>query len=79
MKKGRATSTAKSKELPAYKDSKLPVKRRVRDLLSRMSLDEKAAQMVCIWREKVDTLVDGNGDFDHQKAKKAFAAGHGLG
>lgn len=40
-----------------------------------MSLDEKAAQMVCVWREKADKLVDAEGNFDHAKAKAAFANG----
>lgn len=44
-----------------------------------MTLEEKAAQMVCIWREKPQTLVDENGNFDLKKAKAAFRKGQGLG
>jgi beta-glucosidase len=44
-----------------------------------MTLEEKAAQMVCIWREKADTLVDADGNFDAKKARAAFRKGHGLG
>ncbi|MDR2806118.1 MAG: glycoside hydrolase family 3 C-terminal domain-containing protein [Dysgonamonadaceae bacterium] len=33
------------KQIPAYKDASLPVEKRVNDLLSRMSLAEKAAQL----------------------------------
>lgn len=62
-----------------YQNPKWPAARRVKDLLSRMTLEEKAAQMVCIWREKADTLVDAEGNFDFQKAKKAFAKGQGPG
>lgn len=65
--------------IPAYKDSTLSPERRVRDLLSRMTLEQKAAQMMCVWRSKADTLVDADGNFDPLKAKKAFAKGHGLG
>lgn len=76
-------STAKkrpslSKLLP-YKNPALPVAKRVKDLLSRMTVEEKAAQMVCIWREKPKTLVDEDGNFDLKKAKTAFKKGHGLG
>ncbi len=52
---------------------------RVQDLLSRMTLEEKAAQMVCVWQQKADTLVDAAGNFDLEKAKAAFKDGHGLG
>ena len=44
-----------------------------------MTLEEKAAQMVCVWREKAEKLVDADGDFDFQKAKAAFKKGHAPG
>ena len=44
-----------------------------------MTLEEKAAQMLCIWQKKAETLVDADGNFDLQKAKKAFRDGRGLG
>ena len=44
-----------------------------------MTLAEKAAQMVCVWREKSDTLVDADGNFDPEKAKRAFRHGNGVG
>jgi beta-glucosidase len=64
---------------PAYKNSKTPIANRVRDLLSRMTLQEKAAQMMCVWQQKGNTLTDQDGQFDAAKAKVAFKAGHGLG
>lgn len=64
---------------PAYKTASLPAGRRVRDLLSRMTLAEKAAQMSCVWQEKSTRLVDANGDFDFAKAKAAFKHGNGIG
>ncbi len=64
---------------PAYKNASLPSARRVKDLLSRMSLQEKAAQMLCIWQKKPATLVDADGNFDEAKAKAAFRDRHGLG
>jgi beta-glucosidase len=62
-----------------YLDAELPVERRVADLLSRMTLEEKAAQMVGIWQRKADLLVDAAGRFDLEKARAGFANGHGLG
>jgi len=44
-----------------------------------MTLEEKAAQMMCVWQKKSETLVDGDGNFDLAKAKAAFKKGHGLG
>jgi beta-glucosidase len=64
---------------PAYKNPALPPAKRVKDLLARMTLDEKAAQMLCVWQTKAKTLVDADGNFDLAKAKSAFRKGHGLG
>ncbi len=64
---------------PKYKDAKVAAARRVKDLLSRMTLAEKAAQMMCVWQQKAQKLVDEKGEFDLAKAKKAFKQGHGLG
>ena len=78
MKVSKASRKAVQKT-PAYKNPKLTSAKRMQDLLGRMTLEEKAAQMLCIWQQKADTLVDSNGDFDLQKAKKAFRNRRGLG
>lgn len=44
-----------------------------------MTLEEKAAQMMCVWQEKAGKLVDADGNFDFQKARRAFKKGLGLG
>ena len=44
-----------------------------------MTLEEKAAQMMCVWQQKAETLVDANGNFDPKKAARAFRKGHGIG
>jgi beta-glucosidase len=44
-----------------------------------MTLEEKAAQMLCVWQEKAQKLVDEKGDFDLAKAKKTFRDRRGLG
>src|SRR5688500_7920058 len=64
---------------PRYRDSSLPPEARAADLLSRMTLEEKAAQMVGVWQLKSETLVDADGAFDLAKARAAFGHGHGLG
>jgi beta-glucosidase len=74
-----AVAVPPRKVAPAYKNASLPSGRRVKDLLSRMTLEEKAAQMMCIWQKKPETLVDTAGNFDLQKAKKSFRDGRGLG
>ena len=68
-----------AKRLPRYRDPDAPADERTLDLLSRMTLEEKAAQMVCVWNTKAETLVDAEGRFDLAKAKAAFAGRHGLG
>jgi beta-glucosidase len=80
MKKNSLNKKIKRKtQPPRYLDRNLSATRRVKDLLSRMTLEEKAAQMMCVWQEKADTLVDAEGNFDLQKARTSFKQGHGLG
>ena len=66
-------------QLPVYKRSGLPAEKRVRDLLARMTLEEKAAQMMCVWQEKKTKLLDASGNFDMARAKAAFKNGRGIG
>jgi beta-glucosidase len=66
-------------ENATYRDAKRPIGERVSDLLARMSLAEKAAQMVCVWNLKKDTLLDEQGRFDEKKAAHYYGHGHGLG
>jgi beta-glucosidase len=63
----------------AYRDSSAPVEDRVNDLISRMTLEEKVAQTLCIWEVYNEELLDGNGDFDRDKADEYFADKHGIG
>jgi beta-xylosidase len=62
-----------------YKNPALSPEKRVKDLLARMTLEEKAAQMMCVWQEKTTRLLDANGNFDFAKAKASFKKGHGIG
>jgi hypothetical protein len=79
--KAKPASIAKSKakSVPAYKNSKLAPAARVKDLLKRMTVQEKAEQMRCVWLEKAQKLVDEKGNFDLAKAKAAFKGGRGIG
>lgn len=80
MKKQKsAVAVSSRKAAPAYKNASLPSARRVKDLLSRMTLEEKAAQMMCVWQSKAQTMLDDAGNFNFKKAKKSFRDGRGLG
>jgi beta-glucosidase len=61
---------------PLYKDAAAPLDKRVQDLLGRMTLEEKIAQMQCIWQQK-NLIEDGQGEFVPHKASKEYP--HGLG
>ena len=67
---------------PDYKNARLPVERRVADLLGRMTLEEKVAQLVCLWgaRPQVGPQTDfsaDRGDFSPQQASAVMK--HGIG
>ncbi len=63
----------KQKTVP-YKDASLPVKERVKDLLKRMSIEEKTAQLMGLW---VGGVEDFNPEIfdDPAKAKEIFGKG----
>jgi len=67
-----SVSQSEPNEAPAYQNPGLPSAQRVEDLLSRMTLEEKAEQMMCVWQEKAQKLVDAAGNFDLAKAEEAF-------
>ena len=63
-----AQTPARSSALP-YRDARLPVERRVDDLLARMTLEEKVAQMLSIWQAK-SAITDTSGRFDPTRAPR---------
>ncbi len=71
-----AAAAAKSTGAPIYKDVSKPVEARVNDLLSRMTLEEKVAQMMTVWQGKV-AIFDDNLQFDEAKAKAKYPDGIG--
>ena len=65
-----------------YRNANLPVERRVADLLARMTIEEKAAQMTTLWvRKPQQKRPNGNfgdrGDFSPEEA--AVVMKHGIG
>lgn len=63
-------------ETAEYRDPKAPLDARVRDLLSRMTIEEKAAQLRCAWFGK-SGFLDAAGDFAPDKAAKSIPYGIG--
>lgn len=68
--------------MPDYKNPRLTVERRVADLLGRMTLEEKVAQLVCLWAERpqVKPQTDFStdlGDFSPEKASVSMKNGIG--
>jgi beta-glucosidase len=66
----------KPEAVPLYKNAAAPVAARVEDLLKRMTLEEKVAQMLCVWGDKT-AIFDDNLQFDEGKAKVRFPDGIG--
>jgi len=60
-------------EHPLYKEAKAPVERRVEDLLLRMTLEEKIAQLCGVWPP--DRLAGPNQVFDPARAKPLLGNG----
>jgi beta-glucosidase len=72
-----ATASAQSRtERPVYKDATAPVEQRVQDLLARMTLEEKIAQITAVWSKK-NELLDSKGKFDSAAAKRLYPNGIG--
>jgi beta-glucosidase len=71
----RAANAAAS-ERPIYKDAAQPIEARVDDLLSRMTLEEKIAQITTVWEGKV-AVFDDRLQLDPAKLKAKFPDGLG--
>src|SRR6266851_4670248 len=76
-------SLAHAQQVPPYRDTQLPVEQRVSDLLSRMTLEEKLAQMEGAWEnrqflnQQQSFFVDQKGAFLPENA--AVVLKNGLG
>jgi beta-glucosidase len=74
-----AAPAAKGAQAPAgpvYKDAAAPVEARVDDLIARMTLDEKIAQITAVWDAKAE-IFDADRQLD--PAKLAARYPHGMG
>ena len=62
---------AGTSKIPAYKNPDLAVSTRVSDLLSRMTIEEKVAQLMGLWKGGLEEFDD---DFlkDPEKKKEIF-------
>ncbi|TVV74165.1 glycoside hydrolase family 3 N-terminal domain-containing protein [Sphingomonas solaris] len=60
----------------SYRDAKAPIADRVRDLLGRMTLEEKVGQVRCLWFNK-GQILDGRGAFSPENALKVIPQGIG--
>ena len=60
-------------DTPLYRDPTQPIDERVRDLLARMTLDEKLAQIGCVW----STSLLETGVFSESRAVEKLAHGTG--
>jgi beta-glucosidase len=67
---------AASRSQAIYKNAALSVEARVEDLLARMTLEEKVAQMQSIWEDKRE-LFDANLELDPHKMAQKFPDGIG--
>jgi beta-glucosidase len=70
------------KPVPDYRNPRLPVEQRVADLVTQMTLEEKVAQLVCLWtqRPQVNPQSDfstDRGDFSVEKAREILKNGIG--
>ncbi len=74
---------------PVYKDAKQPIEKRVNDLLGRMTLDEKVAQLQSMWTLPGmfgdlsafgvhASAIFSKGQFDEAAAKQAVSNGMGT-
>ena len=66
-----------SEILVDYKNPKLSPEKRTADLIKRMTLEEKVAQMLCIWEDKKTIFYDENGNFSLEKIRKHLSNGIG--
>jgi len=76
------SDTRSQQPTPDFKNPRLPVEVRVADLLARMTLEEKVAQLTCLWSSRpqagpqTDFSTD-RGDFSPEKAAQVMKYGIG--
>jgi beta-glucosidase len=81
---GFLPGATRAQQTPPYRNPRLSIDVRVRDLLSRMTLEEKVAQMMCLWDERpidksrtAKEMLPYGGDFSPELAKQRMPYGIG--
>ena len=80
---GSGCLTGAAQDIPAYRDAKLPLEDRVADLIGRMTLEEKVAQMEGTWQNRgnlkdaTQLFVDEKGTFLPERAGSVLKNGLG--
>lgn len=73
---GRGAVCAAAEPPVLYRDAHASIEQRVQDLLSRMTLEEKVAQLRSMWQTK-GSIEDAEGTFSEEKASGAVPNGIG--
>ncbi len=71
-----ASTPGQAEDGPLYRNAQTPIAARVADLLARLTLEEKVAEVSAIWDAK-GTLLDAQRHLDPARATAAFP--HGVG
>ncbi|HVO58170.1 MAG TPA: glycoside hydrolase family 3 N-terminal domain-containing protein [Dongiaceae bacterium] len=77
------TVSVYAQDTPPYRNPKLPIEDRVNDLLARMTLEEKVAQLLGTWqnpqfhKDPTTMFVDGKGNFLPERAATMLKDGLG--
>lgn len=79
---GPSDRARSQEQIPLYKNPRLSVEQRVDDLLSRMTLEEKIAQLTCLWANRPQKnpqtdFASDRGDFSPEKAAQVMKYGIG--
>ncbi len=72
------TIQSQSSKVPPYKNAKLPIEKRVADLISRMTLEEKVYQMCALRLGEGDEIFKTSGNYSIDNIRKLMEA-HGVG
>jgi len=75
--KNTSTQVLSKESLANYKNPQFSIEERVEDLINRMTLEEKIAQMLCLWDQKQTVMINAEGDIDLSELGKHLQDGVG--
>lgn len=70
-------SNPPNETMAAYKNPALPIPQRVNDLINQMTLEEKVAQMMCIWKQRALIIDVETGILNRDALRQHFYNGIG--